>query len=167
MRRLLVIWIAVLSTPVFSGAGSAPTPGGLAQQHFNERLVALGQQIDACTRARADLPYGKIKALDLSREALRAALLYHNARADYECAKDAIGEFLAASAALKLLSEQFPGMREGADAGVELAVDVLVRVLQRKPEYLKIDSKTRSSIEAVEELQKPFDPIRAAEKLGL
>ena len=170
MRNFVVLGLIMFAASAFAGEDPKRSAGQLALLDFSNSLIAVESQIADCKKQKKALPYEKINALQLPKESLKAAIAFHYFNSDYLCNKQAVSEYLLASAVLAQMTPdtpQTPEFKEGLKGGDALVSSILVQVLKAKVDYLELPEQERLALAKIDALNVPFDLFEAFGALKL
>jgi len=170
MRNFVVLGLIICAASACAGEAPKRNAGQLALLDFSNSLIVVESRILECEKQKKMLPYDKLNALKLSKASLKSAIAYHYFNSSYLCNKQAMSEFLLASAVLAQMAPdtpQTPEFKEGLKGVDALVSSVLVQVLETKVDYLEIPEQDRLALDQISELSNPFDLYEAVDALKL
>lgn len=135
-----------------------------ARVELADKLVRVSDSIAACRDAGIPLEKPVFSGLELTRDQLKTALAYHLSKAGFECSRKEINDYLLSASILA-----YADTVAGADvlASNELIIHDAITMFKLKPEYMAIPAAQRELLDAIPELQRPFDLVKTAQNLGL
>jgi hypothetical protein len=139
----------------------------IAKARLVRALSELEKRTQECIDLRVVLPKDALRGIVASREELRTALIYFNVKAENDCVKSEIAQYVVAAE----LVERVNADKRDNDSGEERASDlVMISVadeVEREAEYLRLPAPVREALEKIEALRRPFRLIDSVRALGL
>jgi len=129
---------------------------------FNQKIANLAAQEKMCSNKTRVLNKDIFQDIKVSPEEISVILEYKDMNAFISCSNDKRLEYYKASILLRLSSNNYTDALNSSDELISLHEFWL---LKAKVKYEKIDPEVRKLIDAIEELDKPFNLVTSHEVL--
>lgn len=169
------LWTCALWLGAFSlEATATPAPNArdrlntLVLDEFVSATEALENRERACRTTETVLASDLLAPVRLNSEEKKVVLLYFNARANWECHRQATLELLAAlHLAREAGIESLSASDDPDHLGARASLIGQFSMLRYEAQYLALPASKRAALEEIEALKWPFKLYESAEALGL
>ena len=163
MIRILLVTALVISGNAFSESVQISTVQ-IAKDDLVKSVEALAEQEVECKEQAKKLPVDEIKNTGVSKSELKVALAYFYMKSRMECVQNASFSVVAKMAVLDYFQ---PETQVESKSASKLIVLDFAKLVELKSEYMSLNKATRSKLEKITELNKPFDMVGSLDDLGL
>lgn len=163
MIRILIATALVISSNAFSESVELATVQ-IAKNDLVQSIEALAERELECKEQAEKLPANEIKNTGVSKSDLKVALAYFYMKSRMECVQNASFEVVAKMAVLDHFQ---PETRVESKEASKLIVSDFAKLVELKSEYMSLNKATRSNLEKIAPLNKPFDMVGSLDDLGL
>lgn len=162
--RLLALTLSISFASAACAADVSVTVDTLARKNLADSVSKLADKEVECRKNAVELPSDKIKAVGLSKDQLKDAIAFHYLNSFTACSYPEASNVVVNLQVLNALQSE---ASESAGSATQLIVGDLSKLLKLKVDYLSIPESKRNQLEAIPNINKPFDMIKTAESLGL
>ena len=163
MKKILILCMAMV-LPSACLANDDQQLAKIALEQAQTDLDAYSEALDACKKSESTLPKDIFSGLSLTLDQKKLVMMYHATKANYECAKPAMNQYLVSAS---ILAHYAPEKAEGLSKGGSLLIYDAIKVFELAPRYNELPAGTREKLGTVDVLRKPFNIISSADNLDI
>jgi macrodomain Ter protein organizer (MatP/YcbG family) len=136
----------------------------LAKNKYNESVSEVGKVEVKCQKLEVILDKHLLSHIKANKEQLKTALIYYHFNAIASCTREAVKNYLLASAVLTSLDSENSELYTKSN---ELIVTTFTQLLETQANYEALPDGLKDKLSDIEALHSPFNLIKSAEALGL
>lgn len=162
MKKVIYFTVVAFISSIAHAGGDSLS--NIARQEVADKISAYSGSMEKCKELQKPIMKSEFSNIDLTNDQLKTVLKFHMSKANFECSKKEINDYLLSSAILSYIDSS---SGEGVTAGNELITHDAVTMFKLKQEYLAIPEDQRELVESIPGLKKPFHLVKTAQNLGL
>ncbi len=163
MKKIVIFYIASILASVCLAADEEQL-AQLALEQVQADLSAFSEVLGSCKESESILPKDVFSGLSLSMDQKKLVIMYHAAKANYECAKPALNQYLISAS---IFAHYNPEKAEDLTKGNTLVTYDAIKAFELGQQYNELPSTIREKLGKIDSLNKPFDMMLSADNLGM